>query len=83
MAEIQGALIGEQIHHLVDMLRSENRMLTQRVAALEKEVLDHEERLRIATEGVVQFRMWLGLASVGNGAVSLAALLRAFLGGGG
>ena len=82
MAETQGALIGEQISHLVDNLRAENRVLAQRVAALEKEVLDHEERLRAATEGVVQFRFWLGLASVGNSAVSLVALLRATLGGG-
>lgn len=80
--ETQGALIGEQISHLVDLLRAENRMLTQRVQALEKEVLDHEERLRSAMEGVVQFRTWLGLASAGSGAMSLLALLKAYLGGG-
>lgn len=82
MAEPQGALIGEQVSHMVDLLLAENRALKQRVAVLEKAVLDHEERLRAATEGVVQFRMWLGLASAGNGAMSLLALLRAWLGGG-
>jgi hypothetical protein len=81
MEESQGALIGEQISHLVDLLRAENRMLTQRVAALEKDMRDHEQRLRTVNEGVVQFRMWLGLASAGNGALSLLALLQATLGG--
>ncbi len=81
MPEPQGSLIGEQISHLVDLLRLENKMLSQRLEVLEKEVADHETRIRAATEGVVQFRMWSGLASAGSSVMSLLALLRAFLGG--
>jgi hypothetical protein len=47
-----------------------------RLSALEKSELDHEQRLRLATDGVTQFKVWSGLAAGGSGVVSLFALLR-------
>jgi hypothetical protein len=52
-----------------------------RLAQLEGAVRDHEERLREATDGVTQFKVWSGLAAGGSGLVSLAALIRAWFGG--
>jgi hypothetical protein len=48
---------------------------------LEERAGDHETRIRAATDGVTQFKMWAGFASGGSGIVSLIALLRAFFGG--
>jgi hypothetical protein len=50
-----------------------------RLESLEKNAQDHEQRLRSATDGVTQFKVWSGLAAGGSGLVSLAALLRAWL----
>jgi hypothetical protein len=96
MGEEQGntkaELIAEQLRHAIDLLRAElelmrqaqdhdREMARQRLKALEEEARDHENRIRTATDGVTQFKMWSGLASGGSWLVSLAALLRAWLGG--
>lgn len=81
-----------QLRHANSLLRSRMRLmeaennrrmalLEQRVCALESAQLDHESRLRAATEGVTQFKHFAGLAGGGSGILSLIALLRAFLGG--
>ncbi len=75
-------LIAEQLSHVVDLLKADNRMLTMRVESLEKKAEDQEARLRTATDGVTQFKVWSGLAAGGSGLVSIIALIRAFLGGG-
>jgi hypothetical protein len=49
-----------------------------RLSELELARQDHEQRLRSASEGVTQFKVWSGLAAGGSGLVSLAALLRAW-----
>ena len=75
-------LIAEQLSHVVDLLKADNRLLSLRLESLEKQVADQETRLRGATDGVTQFKVWSGLAAGGSGLLSLIALLRAFLGGG-
>ncbi len=84
-------LVAAQLRHTIDLLRGEIGLLRQeleherelcgrRLAALEKAADDHESRLRAATEGVTQFRMWAGLSSGGSVIASAIALLRSFFG---
>jgi hypothetical protein len=88
MNEDQIALITEQIKHGLDLMQAELRamrtqqehdrqMVNQRLEELEELSRDHETRLRAATDGVVQFKVWSG----GSSLISLAALVRTFLGG--
>ncbi len=92
MTEEEIALLSEQMKRAVDRIRadmdalgaiqSHDREMNQhRLVALETRADDHELRLRTATEGVTQFKIWAGFASGGSGIVSLVALLRAFFGG--
>lgn len=84
-------LIAEQLRHTIDLLRAEvsvvkadqahaAAMASHRLAQLEEQARDHEQRLRLVADGVTQFKVWLGLASGTSGLVSLVALLRAWLG---
>ena len=93
MEEQRLALVAEQISHALDLLRAEieglrsdllheRALVTQRLEALETRANDQEMRLRAATDGVVQFKVWSGLTSGGSSLLSLIALLRAFLHGG-
>ncbi len=86
------ALLTEQLQHANHLLQAQIKALEvkvahlqamnqQRLAALEAEARDHETRIRNATEGVTQFKLFSGLASGGSGLMSLVALLRTFLGG--
>ena len=92
MNEDQAALIAEQMKHALDMMRAEieaikaqqrhdHELTCHRLRTLEQEVRDHEERLRAATNGVTEFKVWSGLAAGGSGLMSLVALVRTFLGG--
>jgi len=91
MDENEAALVAEQIRHALDMLRADllavqaaqqhhQELVAHRLDALETQARDHETRLRTATDGVGQFKVWAGLASGSSGLLSLAALLKAFLG---
>lgn len=91
MDENQIALITEQIKHALDLMQAElqalraqqehdRQMIFHRLDELDELARDHETRLRSATDGVLQFKVWAGLASGGSGLISLAALVRAFLG---
>ena len=93
MADQQAELWLERVCHAVDLLRGEisevragqqhlAEMLEARLGAVEKQLADQENRLRAAAEGVTQFKLLAGLAGGGSGLISLAALLRTFLGGG-
>ncbi len=92
MTEEEIALLSEQMKRAVDRLRADmdavraiqkhdREMNEHRLSSLEARAADHELRLRSATEGVTQFKIWSGFASGGSGIVSLVALLRAFFGG--
>lgn len=72
-------LVAEQMLHTLDMLRSELKMVNHRMEALEKLAADHESRLRSATDGVTQFKVWSGLAAGGSGLMSLVALAQALM----
>ena len=52
----------------------------QRLGAVEKICADHETRLRDVSAGVTQFRFWSSVSSGGSTAMSLLALLKAFVG---
>ena len=86
-------LLAEQVSHAVDLLRGDiaevrrsqqhlQTMLEARLGGVEKQLADQEQRLRSAAEGVTQFKLLAGLAGGGSGLISLAALIRTFLGGG-
>ncbi len=88
----QVALIAEQLRHTLDLLQAQVDALRQsqvhqreltdhRLARLEAQAQDTEQRLRSVTEGVTQFKMFASLASGGSGFMALVALLRSFLGG--
>ena len=81
MDDRQAALLTEQLSHANHLLQAQIKALEARLAFLEEDVRDHEKRIRSATEGVTQFKLFSGLASGGSGLMSLAALLRTFLGG--
>ena len=91
--EEQAALFAEQMRHALDLLRAEVdslrarhehdvEMVNHRLGSLETTIRDHEMRIRTDTDGVIQFKMWAGLASGGSGVMALAALIRSFFGGG-
>lgn len=92
MADELEALLTEQLRHANNLLQAQLKGLEarmthqqamnhQRLAILEEQIRDHETRLRAATEGVTQFKLFSGLASGGSGLMSLVAILKAFLGG--
>lgn len=80
MNEQEIQLLAEQLKRAIDRLRAEERLANQRLDALEKSAADHEARLRAVSDGVTQFKVWLGLTSGGSGLMSLLAFLRSFLG---
>jgi hypothetical protein len=92
MNEDQAALFSQQMQHALDLMRADidalksvqihdRAMNAHRLGMLEERANDQETRIRAATDGVTQFKMWAGFASGGSGIVSLIALLRAFFGG--
>jgi hypothetical protein len=89
---VEADLIAEQLNHTIDLLRAELEAARQaqqhdraladhRLKVLEEQVRDHEERIRATTDGVVQFKVWSGLATAGSWVVSAMAFLRALFGG--
>ena len=90
-SQSQYLLIAEQMKHALDLMRADidairaqvnhNRELgDRRLGSLEKCSDDHEQRIRTATDGVTQFKMYSSLVSGGAFITALAALLKAFLG---
>jgi len=90
MDETQAALIAEQLRHANSLLQAQinaveaelkhHRELTdQRLKILETHSQDHETRIRAATDGVTQFKLWSGLANAGSSLFSLIAFVKAFL----
>lgn len=72
-------LEAEQAHQR--QLNSErDAALRADLAALHRLLDDHESRLREATAGVTQFKMFAGLASGGSTVAALIALIRTWAG---
>ncbi|MDD5371472.1 MAG: hypothetical protein PHQ40_20530 [Anaerolineaceae bacterium] len=93
MDETQMALIAEQMKHAHSLLRSDlealhsdmkhYRELTNlRLGDLEAVQRDHEARLRSASDGITQFKVYTGLANAGASLLALLALLKAYILGG-
>lgn len=92
MEDKTAALLAEQLRHATNLLTAQIQSLEakvlhqtdlnhQRLVMLEEQMRDHETRIRAATEGVTQFKLFSGLASGGSGLMSLVALIKTFLGG--
>ena len=92
MDEKRTTLLISQLRHANTLLQARLLILNnqqahqqaihdQRICQLEARIADHETRLRTATEGVTQFKIFSGLASGGSGIMSLVAIIKAFLGG--
>jgi hypothetical protein len=64
----------------VDLLKADQRMAEQRIATLEKQAADYEERIRRLTESATQFKLLVSLAA-GGGLLSVISLIRALFGG--
>jgi len=82
-------LLAEQLKHLntlykarmdalEEKLKHTKEISDHRLSALEASSRDHETRIRAATQGVTQFKLFSGLASGGSGLMSLVALIRSF-----
>jgi hypothetical protein len=82
-------LIAEQLRHALDLLKAEIETVRQiqehskeladhRLKALEEQTRDHEQRIRAATDGVTQFKVWSGLAAGGSWIVSVFALIKSW-----
>ena len=92
MESPETALIAEQMTHALDILRAEiaslradldhqREMSDRRLSTLEADQSDHENRIRSATDGVTQFKVWSGLSSGAASLLSLAAFIRTLFGG--
>lgn len=68
-----------RIDALEEKLRHNKEISDHRLSELETSIKDHETRIREATQGVTQFKLFSGLASGGSGIMSLVALIKAFL----
>jgi len=91
MNDPHAKLIAEQVMHAITLMRADinairaqvnhNREMDERrLFTLEKCTDDHETRIRAATDGVTQFKMWSSLVSGGSFLTAIAALLKSFLG---
>ena len=74
-------MLRAELTRLRDAVLSQKEFVDHRIGQLEHRTDDHESRIRSATDGVTQFKVWSGLAAGGSGLVSLAALLRSLFGG--
>jgi hypothetical protein len=93
MDDTQAALVAEQVKHALDLFKADldairsmadhrQELSDHRLKALEENARDHETRIRLATDGVVQFKVWSGLASGGSSILAVISLIKAFFGGG-
>lgn len=91
MQDPQAALIAEQMHHALDLMRSEIDLLKahqasnielidHRLLRLEGQVRDHEVRLQEASQGVSQFKVWSGLTSGSSSILAVVAFLKTVIG---
>lgn len=90
-AQAEAELAAERLARTVDRLRAElnelraaqlheRALVEQRLHTLENQAVDHESRIRTATDGVIQFKVWSGLASGGSSIMALIAFVKSFFG---
>jgi len=79
--ESEIALLKAELRRVEDGQKHLVEMTDTRVRRLEGQTEDHENRIRAATDGVTQFKVWSGLISGGSSLVSVVALVKAWLGG--
>ena len=83
-------LTAERLARIIDQLRAEitalrvdlshaNDINTARLNRLESETGDHETRIRAATEGVTQFKLFSGLTSGGSALMATVAFIKALI----
>ena len=74
----------ESIRAELRLIRAEvehtREILEQRIDALERQGADHETRIRDASEGVTQFRLWSAISNGSSTLLSLTALSKLILG---
>jgi hypothetical protein len=75
-----------RINQLDERLKHQAALDGERVTAIRSELADlresskdHEARIRLATDGVTQFKVWSGLGSGFSGMVSIAAFIKSFI----
>jgi hypothetical protein len=56
------------------------QILEHRLGGLEKQLEDHETRLRQLSESTTQFKTWMGASTGGATLMSIVALIKSFLG---
>lgn len=56
------------------------QLLEHRLSSLEKQLDDHETRLRQLSESTTQFKTWMGVSTGGSTLMSIVALIKSFLG---
>lgn len=61
-----------QIHH-------NEQLVNLRLLMLEETIKDHEQRIRAATDGVTQFKIFSSLSSGGSSIIAIIALIKTFL----
>lgn len=87
--DLEAKLVAAQMKHAFDLMRNEietvkalqehyKQFCDHRLGQLEEDVKDHEQRLRAATDGVIQFKTYHTVASGGSGLMSLLALIKSF-----
>jgi hypothetical protein len=87
--DLSGQLVAAKLQHTIDLIRNEidgvktlqlhyEEFTDHRLARLEEDVRDHEQRLREATDGVTQFKTFHTLASGGSSFLSFLALIKSF-----
>jgi hypothetical protein len=75
------ALLRADLDALRAELEHQRAFIDHRLRSLEESSRDHEQRIRAASDGIVQFKVWSGLANGGSTLVAVVAFVRAFFGG--
>lgn len=81
------SLLNEQLKHISYIIDSRFILLDEklvtlrqfvddRFSSIDRIIQDHESRIRDATEGVTQFKLFFGLASGGSTVMSIFALIK-------
>lgn len=72
-------LIAAQLGRLLDNQASRTAACEAEITRLNECQKDHEDRLRVVTEGVSTWKFYISMAGGGSILVSLGALVKAFL----